>query len=108
MNMTSLTRGFMSEIDCTLRMDLGDCLDIMANLLDNSVDLVLCDLPYGTTRCKWDVVIPFEPMWEQIWRIGKPDVAVCLFGAEPFSSSLRMSQLKWFKYSDLLKCGIAQ
>jgi DNA modification methylase len=76
----------------------GDCLEGMAKLADNSVDLCLTDPPYGTTACKWDSVIPFEPMWEQLKRIVKPNGAICLFGSEPFSSHLRMSNIKMFRY----------
>ena len=76
----------------------GDCLELMKNIPDGSVDLVLTDPPYGTTACKWDSVIPFEPMWEQLNRIIKPNGAICLFGSEPFSSALRMSNIKNFKY----------
>lgn len=76
----------------------GDCLELMKNIPDGSVDLVLTDPPYGTTACKWDSVIPFEPMWEQLNRIIKPNGAICLFGSEPFSSALRMSNIKYFKY----------
>ena len=76
----------------------GDCLELMKNISDGSVDLVLTDPPYGTTACKWDSVIPFEPMWEQLNRIIKPNGAICLFGSEPFSSALRMSNIKHFKY----------
>lgn len=70
----------------------------MKDIPDGSVDLVLTDPPYGTTACKWDSVIPFEPMWEQLNRIIKPNGAICLFGSEPFSSTLRMSNIKHFKY----------
>lgn len=70
----------------------------MKNIPDGSIDLVLTDPPYGTTACKWDSVIPFEPMWEQLNRIIKPNGAVCLFGSEPFSSALRMSNIKNYKY----------
>ena len=76
----------------------GDCLELMKNISDGSVDLVLTDPPYDTTACKWDSVIPFEPMWEQLNRIIKPNGAICLFGSEPFSSALRMSNIKNFKY----------
>ena len=76
----------------------GDCLTEMQNIPDGSVDMILCDPPYGTTACKWDSVIPFEPMWEQLNRIIKPNGAICLFGSEPFSSALRMSNIKHFKY----------
>jgi DNA modification methylase len=70
----------------------------MKQIPDGSVDMILTDPPYGTTDCKWDIVIPLEPMWEQIWRILKPSGACLLFGSEPFSSALRMSQIKKFKY----------
>lgn len=76
----------------------GDCLDIMRDIPDGSVDAIICDLPYGTTACKWDVVIPFEPLWENYKRICKPTAAIILFGAEPFSSALRLSNLSWYKY----------
>jgi site-specific DNA-methyltransferase (adenine-specific) len=76
----------------------GDCLVEMSNITDHSVDLILCDLPYGTTACKWDVVIPFEPLWLHYWKILKPNGAIVLFGSEPFSSYLRMSQIKYYKY----------
>ena len=76
----------------------GDCLELMKNIPDGSVDLVLTDPPYGTTACKWDSIIPFEPMWEQLNRIIKPNGAICLFGSEPFSSALRMSNINGFKY----------
>lgn len=76
----------------------GDCLERMKGIPDNSIDLVLTDPPYGTTACKWDTVIPFEPMWEQLKRITKDNAAICLFGSEPFSSHLRMSNIKMFKY----------
>ena len=76
----------------------GDCLELMKNIPDGSVDLILTDPPYGTTACKWDSVIPFEPMWEQLNRIIKPNGAICLFGSEPFSSALRMSNIKNYRY----------
>jgi site-specific DNA-methyltransferase (adenine-specific) len=83
-----------------LQIDLhnGDCLELMKDIPDGSVDLVLTDPPYGTTACKWDSVIPFEPMWEQLHRIIKPSGAMVLFGSEPFSSALRMSNIKNYKY----------
>ena len=77
---------------------LGDCLELMKQIPDQSIDLCLTDPPYGTTKCPWDNVIPFEPMWEQLKRIVKPNGAICLFGSEPFSSKLRLSNLKMFKY----------
>ena len=76
----------------------GDCLELMKEIPDKSIDMILCDLPYGTTSCKWDSVIPFEPLWEQYERIIKDKGAMVLFGNEPFSSALRSSNLKLYKY----------
>lgn len=76
----------------------GDCLEVMKDIPDKSIDCVVCDPPYGTTACKWDVIIPFEPMWEQLERIVKDNGAIVLFGSEPFSSELRMSNIKNYKY----------
>lgn len=76
----------------------GDCLELMKDIPDKSIDMILCDLPYGTTQCKWDSIIPFENLWEQYNRIIKNNGAICLFGQEPFSSTLRLSNLKNFKY----------
>lgn len=76
----------------------GDCLELMKNIPDGSVDLILTDPPYGTTACKWDSIIPFEPMWAELKRIIKPSGAIVLFGSEPFSSALRMSNIKQYKY----------
>lgn len=77
---------------------LGDCLERMRDIPDGSVDMILCDLPYGTTACKWDSVIPFEPLWEHYWRVAKPNAAVVLTAAQPFTSALVMSQVDRFKY----------
>lgn len=77
---------------------LGDCLDLMRLIPDKSIDLILCDLPYGTTKCKWDVVIPFNYLWEHYGRIIKDNGAIVLFGQEPFSSTLRLSNLPWYRY----------
>ena len=76
----------------------GDCLEVMKDIPDKSIDMILCDLPYGTTACKWDVIIPFEPLWEQYNRIIKDNGAIVLFGSEPFSTMLRYSNLKMYKY----------
>jgi len=76
----------------------GDCLEVMKGIPDGSVDAVITDPPYGTTACKWDSVIPFEAMWEQLKRVIKPNGAIVLFGSEPFSSALRMSNIKQYKY----------
>jgi site-specific DNA-methyltransferase (adenine-specific) len=76
----------------------GDCLKEMVSIPSGSVDMILCDLPYGTTACKWDVVIPFQPLWDEYRRIIKPHKPILLFGDEPFSSLLRVSNLDWYKY----------
>lgn len=76
----------------------GDCMDLMAQIPDGSVDMILCDLPYGTTACKWDTVIPFDALWAQYKRVINPSGAVVLFGSEPFSSLLRVSNLGQYKY----------
>ena len=76
----------------------GDCLEVMKSIPDGSVDMILTDPPYGTTACKWDSVIPFEPMWKQLNRIIKANGAIALFGSEPFSSYLRISNIKNYKY----------
>jgi site-specific DNA-methyltransferase (adenine-specific) len=76
----------------------GDCLELMKDIPDKSIDMILCDLPYGTTACKWDVIIPFEPLWKEYKRIIKDRGCIALFGSEPFSSYLRMSNIKNYKY----------
>ena len=76
----------------------GDCLEVLPTLADKIIDCVITDLPYGTTACKWDVVIPFEPMWKEIKRIVKPKGAIVLFGSQPFTSALVASNLKCFRY----------
>jgi site-specific DNA-methyltransferase (adenine-specific) len=77
----------------------GDCLDRMAEIPDGSVDMVLADLPYGTTACKWDSVIPFEPLWAHYRRVTKPNAAIVLTASQPFTSALVMSNPKWFRYA---------
>ena len=76
----------------------GDCLDVMKQIEDKSIDMILCDLPYGTTACKWDTIIPFEPLWEQYKRIIKDNGAIVLTSSQPFTSALVMSNVKMFKY----------
>lgn len=76
----------------------GDCLELMKDIPDGSVDMILADLPYGTTACKWDTIIPFEPLWEQYKRIIKPNGAIVLTASQPFTSALVMSNPKMFKY----------
>ena len=82
------------------RLYNGDCLEVMDRLIEEGVivDAIICDPPYGTTACKWDTVIPFELMWERLNKLIKPNGAIVLFGSEPFSSALRMSNIKNYKY----------
>lgn len=86
---------------------MGDCLELMKQIPDGSVDMILCDLPYGTTRNKWDSVIPFEPMWAQYKRVIKDNGAIVLFSAEPFTSSLIMSNPRMFRYDLIWQKSIA-
>lgn len=76
----------------------GDCLDLMKDIPEKSIDMILCDLPYGTTACKWDNVIPFEPLWEQYTRVIKDNGAIVLFSQLPFGAKLINSQPKLFRY----------
>src|SRR5690554_2424315 len=76
----------------------GDCLERMKEIPDGSVDMILCDLPYGTTACKWDTVIPFEPLWEQYKRVAKKNAAIVLTASQPFTTALIASNMKMFKY----------
>ena len=78
---------------------MGDCLERMKEIPDGSVDMVLCDLPYGTTACKWDTVIPFAPLWEQYRRVAKPNAAIVLTASQPFTTRLISSNFEWFRYS---------
>jgi len=77
---------------------LGDCLEVMRGIPDGSVDMILCDLPYGTTACKWDTVIPFEPLWAQYRRVAKRNAAIVLTATQPFASALLMSQPRMFRH----------
>ncbi len=77
---------------------MEDCLIGMQKIDDKSIDAIICDLPYGTTKCSWDIIIPFDKLWEQYYRIAKDNCPIVLFGQEPFSSLLRLSNLKDFKY----------
>jgi site-specific DNA-methyltransferase (adenine-specific) len=76
----------------------GDCLEVMKDIPDKSIDMILADLPYGTTNCAWDTIIPFEPLWEQYKRIIKDNGAIVLTASQPFTSMLVMSNIKMFKY----------
>ncbi len=76
----------------------GDCLELMKDIPDGSVDAIITDPPYGTTACKWDTIIPFDPMWEQLKRVTKKNGAIVLFGSQPFTSALVMSNPEWFRH----------
>lgn len=82
----------------SVTLHLGDCLEVMGEIPDGSIDLVLADLPYQVTACRWDVMIPFEPLWAHYKRLLKPRGAVVLTASQPFTSMLVMSNPKWFKY----------
>jgi site-specific DNA-methyltransferase (adenine-specific) len=92
---------FMQRMRCLCPVKLlhGDCLELMKEIPDKSIDMILCDLPYGTTACKWDSVIPFEPLWEQYSRIIKDNGAIVLFSAQPFTTALISSNLKQYRYN---------
>lgn len=78
---------------------LGDCLELMPkHVEDESIDMIFCDLPYGTTNCKWDSIVPLNELWKEYKRVIKDNGAIVLFGSEPFSSALRMSNIKNYKY----------
>ena len=77
----------------------GDCLDVMQNIDSKSVDLILCDLPYNTTPCKWDCMIPFEPLWNAYKCIIKPEGAIVLFAQQPFTTKLISSNMEMYKYN---------
>lgn len=93
----------MNRTKPKIRLIQGDCLEVLKNIKSQSIDLILTDPPYGTTACKWDSVIPFEPMWMQLKRIIKRNGVVLLFGSEPFSSNLRISNIKNYKYDFVWK-----
>jgi len=77
---------------------LGDCLEVMPSISSDSIDMILCDPPYGTTQCKWDSVIPLEPMWEQLKRIIKTNGAIVMTASQPFTSRLISSNYEMFRY----------
>jgi len=77
---------------------LGDCLEAMNEIENGTVDLLYCDLPYGTTQCKWDTVINLDEWWKLVWKISKPNAAVVLHTAQPFTATLVNSQIRFFKY----------
>jgi len=85
-------KDFINKVIC------GDCLEVMKDIPDKSIDMILCDLPYGTTACKWDTIIPFEPLWQEYKKIIKDNGAIVLTASQPFTSALVMSNIKDFKY----------
>ncbi len=91
-------RKFKKEIVGNAVLFNEDCLKVMPEIADKSIDMILCDLPYGTTACKWDTIIPFELLWKQYERIIKDNGAIVLFASQPFTSVLVSSNLKMFKY----------
>lgn len=92
----------------TFDLQLGNCLSLMKEISDKSIDAIICDPPFGTTSIKWDEILDFNQMWEQYGRIIKPKGMICLFGSQPFSSQLICSKIGWFKYElvwNKNKCG---
>ena len=88
----------MSLLEQKKEILLGDCLELMKDIPNGSIDMILCDLPYGTTSQKWDIIIPFDKLWEQYKRIIKPNGAIVLTASQPFTSALVMSNVDWFRY----------
>ena len=98
-----LDDNYKSEYNPNIKLDVneihqGDCLELMNGIPDKSVDMILCDLPYGTTACKWDEIIPFEPLWKQYERIIKDNGAIVLTASQPFTTKLINSNIKLFRY----------
>lgn len=96
--------AYVSKYDRSIHLNIneiyqGDCLELMNGIPDKSIDMILCDLPYGTTVCKWDSIIPFEPLWKQYNRIIKDNSAIVLFSSQPFTTRLIDSNMKNFKYT---------
>lgn len=96
LNKDDLTEGFEIEPNTLIN---DDCLNAMKFIPDNSISMILTDPPYGTTACKWDSIIPLEPMWEQLKRIIKPNGSIIMTASQPFTSVLVLSNLKMFKYN---------
>jgi site-specific DNA-methyltransferase (adenine-specific) len=97
LNTTQIPESCLASVSGSTFVN-ADCFDVFPFIEDNSIDAIICDLPYGTTACKWDSILPFDKLWEQYERIIKPNGAIVLFGSEPFSSALRMSNIKNYKY----------
>lgn len=91
-------RKRVMEVKYEIKLHNGDCLKLMKDIPDKSIDMILADLPYGTTACKWDTIIPFEPLWEQYERVIKDNGAIVLTASQPFTTKLIESNFKLFKY----------
>ena len=91
--------------ECINQVVMGECLEGMKLIPDKSIDAIICDLPYGTTACTWDTVIPFDKLWEQYKRIVKDNAPIVLFGSQPFTTDLIMSNRKWFRYEWIWEKG---
>ena len=100
---TEICFGSFSKSEEENKILHGDCLELMKDIPDKSIDMILCDLPYGTTICKWDTIIPFEKLWEQYTRIIKDNRAIVLTASQPFTSALVMSNIKMFRFSWIWK-----
>lgn len=96
----------MIEIELN-KIYLGNCLELMPLIPDKIIDVILCDLPYGTTACKWDTIIPFDKLWEQYERLIKPSGVIVLTASQPFTSALVMSNPKMFKYEWIWEKNVA-
>ena len=99
---------YVSKYDRSIHLDIneiyqGDCLELMNGIPDKSVDMILCDLPYGTTACKWDAIIPFEPLWKQYERVIKDNGAIVLTASQPFTTKLINSNINIFRYELIWK-----
>ena len=92
------TTPTLAYSECYAQVFLGDCLELYKNIEPKSIDLILTDLPYGTTACKWDTIIPFDKLWEMVNYLLKPNGAFITTASQPFTSALVMSNPKWFKY----------
>ena len=97
MALTNTQRNVIDNSEI-IKLYNDDCFNVFEKIEDNSIDFILTDLPYGTTKCKWDNVLPFDVMWNHIERITKENSCIALFGTEPFSSNLRLSNIDWYKY----------
>ena len=97
LNTTQIPESCLASVSGSTFVN-ADCFDVFPFIEDNSIDAIICDLPYGTTACKWDSILPFDKLWKEYERIIKDDGAIVLFGSQPFTSALIMSNPKLFKY----------